>query len=512
MRNLFISTISILALILSTFEAVAQDKYSISMGKDLSARIIGGTPTMTGAYPFMVALVFDPNNATDLEFGHFCGGTLIAPRTVLTAGHCVEYINEVTLSNREATISVVVGRTDLRDNRQGQVAKVRGSVIHPKYSSSTLKYDLAIIKLDRDINLQQMPLLAPEEESRIVGKNGTVVGWGQTHPTLPIYPFSLHAAEVTLRDQAYCEDTIGRFFSAESMLCAGDLKTQTSTPRDACYGDSGGPLLVTLDDKTQRFGGIVSSGFVCGGDVAPGVYSRVTAGYSWVLSDPPIPPKNISLPTLSKHQTLQPGTQITCNSGLWGGEDLTFKYSFFASGAGDESQARITRSSSPNYQISTNDVGLRIFCEVIAENRSGTITTASDFSQTVEAVAVQVPNITPEAFPQSNQDLSPPTISRKKSLCKKLMCVLQVMVNDDLNISSVSAASFFEGKICRREKNGKRICTNVTSVSTNALTNIGSGIYRLKKKFKGKGRLRVVYTAIDGSGKSAIRREAVDVN
>ena len=45
--------------------------------------IVGGVEASAGEFPFIVSLQRNGN--------HFCGGTLIAPDVVLTAGHCSDY-------------------------------------------------------------------------------------------------------------------------------------------------------------------------------------------------------------------------------------------------------------------------------------------------------------------------------------------------------------------------------------------------------------------------------------
>ncbi len=45
-------------------------------------RIVGGEDTEEGEFPYLVALTID--------FGIFCGGTLIDLDRVLTAAHCME--------------------------------------------------------------------------------------------------------------------------------------------------------------------------------------------------------------------------------------------------------------------------------------------------------------------------------------------------------------------------------------------------------------------------------------
>lgn len=48
------------------------------------SRIVGGNDAPDGAYPYQVSI---KNAKTG---NHFCGGSIITPKTVLTAGHCIK--------------------------------------------------------------------------------------------------------------------------------------------------------------------------------------------------------------------------------------------------------------------------------------------------------------------------------------------------------------------------------------------------------------------------------------
>ena len=53
--------------------------------------------------------------------------------------------------------------------------------------------------------------------------------------------------------------------------------------RDACLGDSGGPLACQLeDDGPYVLYGITSWGIGCGDPLHPGVYTRVTELIQWI--------------------------------------------------------------------------------------------------------------------------------------------------------------------------------------------------------------------------------------
>lgn len=85
----------------------------------------------------------------------------------------------------------------------------------------------------------------------------------------------LLAANVEVVSQTACTNAYRRIATISSgMICA----FANSPPRDACQGDSGGPLV--MDDTLI---GVVSWGEGCANATYPGVYTRVSEYYSWII-------------------------------------------------------------------------------------------------------------------------------------------------------------------------------------------------------------------------------------
>jgi secreted trypsin-like serine protease len=63
----------------------------------------------------------------------------------------------------------------------------------------------------------------------------------------------------------------------ETMICAA----VPTGGKDACFGDSGGPLFSNVTGELTQVG-IVSFGIGCARADKPGVYSRVSAAYDWI--------------------------------------------------------------------------------------------------------------------------------------------------------------------------------------------------------------------------------------
>ena len=76
--------------------------------------------------------------------------------------------------------------------------------------------------------------------------------------------------------------------------CFLEFKDVTKEFKDACSGDSGGPLTVESGDgedgAPQVLVGVVSAGVGCGRPMLPGIYTRISMYTEWVktMVDAPV--------------------------------------------------------------------------------------------------------------------------------------------------------------------------------------------------------------------------------
>ncbi|MBC7459027.1 MAG: serine protease [Bdellovibrionaceae bacterium] len=247
--------LSVLAVLGLTFSITAQSH----------SRIVGGMPAKQGDFPYIVSLQAN-------GFGHFCGGSLIANKYVLTAAHCVD----------NGVDSVYVGLLDQKNTASAENFKVVNIYVHPKNNPSTMDFDFAILELSQSSSFK--PVALNETEISFSASKpvfATTAGWGTTSSGSSSLPDVLRQVEVPLVTKADCNAKASYDgVITDSMICAG----YKAGGKDSCQGDSGGPLVVTQADGTTLLAGVVSWGEGCAGKDKYGVYGKVSAATEWIKS------------------------------------------------------------------------------------------------------------------------------------------------------------------------------------------------------------------------------------
>jgi secreted trypsin-like serine protease len=244
-------------------------------------RVVGGSGTTIEAHPHQVALVYDAGRFGGNDFQRqFCGGSLITPRIVQTAAHCLVGNDPDNGGTMDANdLDVVAGRAVLSSSA-GQRIDVLGSSVDPDYEESTADHDAAWIVLAAAAAPPAAPIaIAGPGEAPLweAGRMVEISGWGTTSSGGSSSD-ALRAAEVPITADSACDALGGIYddFNPLSMVCAGF----ESGGVDTCQGDSGGPLAAPgLVGATPvlRLVGITSWGEGCAQPQAPGVYTRIAA-------------------------------------------------------------------------------------------------------------------------------------------------------------------------------------------------------------------------------------------
>lgn len=245
--------------------------------EDEGGRIVGGTETKPGAWPWMAAIYL--HGTKRREF--WCGGSLVGTRHVLTAAHCTRDSKQRPFPARQ--FSVRLGDVDLaRDDEPSRPITVRVISVkaHEQFSRVGFYNDIAVLVLADDVQKSKyvIPVCLPPPHlarNQFDGKLATVVGWGTTR-----YGGGESSRQLEARLPVWRNDDCDRAYFqpiTESFICAGYAQGGI----DACQGDSGGPLMVLLNGRWSQIG-VVSFGNKCGEPGYPGVYTRVAHYSRWL--------------------------------------------------------------------------------------------------------------------------------------------------------------------------------------------------------------------------------------
>ena len=279
------------------WRAMAQDGAGVPCDDD--SRVIGGCAVSIQDFPWQVSVGARRPDA-DAYLGHWCGGSVIGDRWILTAAHCVAEKYET--SRFGAVYPQSVNAEDLQvywDSASlhggGNVADVVNIYMREDYCGVACN-DIAILEVANDLSVT--PVRLAGRDTRHVdphpGRAGIVTGWGRTPPpgfdpsTLtedqmrtddppPGWAPSpvLLGGAVALVDDERC--------GWDGVVCAG-FDWSEGPAVDACKGDSGGPLHVRDDDGYVQIG-LVSGGRLChhfNVDDHLGLFTQVSTYADWI--------------------------------------------------------------------------------------------------------------------------------------------------------------------------------------------------------------------------------------
>jgi len=237
--------------------------------------IVGGGPADPADYPFEVAVFFR---------GQFnCGGAVIAPTKVLTAGHCAAGF-------RVSKMVVVAKRARLADKGVGERIRVASKVVHPRYHRFG-RPDLAVLTLARPTTAPPVALatVAEDAAATAIGSRLRIAGWGVKTPFRVGLPGFLKETTQTVVRSRRCRGAFGSLYTHRAAICArGKLARRWSRRLRAkifmgvCSGDSGSPLIADTAGGPRVVGVASLAGIICGSRFAPGAYARVAPALSFI--------------------------------------------------------------------------------------------------------------------------------------------------------------------------------------------------------------------------------------
>ncbi len=257
--------------------AEAAETPATSQGPGASASIVNGRSASIDQFPWLAHIEY--GGAAE---AYECSGTVVAPRLVLTAGHCV--LSEAGHLLPAANFRVISGASDLMKIGPENVSNVVQTLVAPGFDQESLRPDAALLVLQAPVSAPPIPLAGPTDTSLYAVRTPiTIAGWGLTNGRSTATPTVLHQAETVIQSAGYCRQEFKHSpfgYSGSAQLCAIEApKFEVGS----CHGDSGGPGIGYRGDGTAVQVGVISFGLVAACNPrGPEAQTRVDGISEWI--------------------------------------------------------------------------------------------------------------------------------------------------------------------------------------------------------------------------------------
>lgn len=263
-----------------------------STGAMTQPGIIGGINININQVPWQVSLENIASGST-----HFCGGSIISNRWILTAAHCVSAATGG--QPNAAQIRVHAGATDQTNNAVGQRIVCDQVIVHPQFNPTTLDNDIALLHLSANLNftadVQQVRYSTAcntPDAAIAPGQVSALTGWGLTCNTCPGSNILQRVNIPIITAQQAMAIQLANNPGNTNPITA-NMIAHFQNGAAAAPGDSGGPATIWDANGNPVLIGACSWGY-WPKDINPTMYTRIRNYAAWVQTNTGINPDLLS--------------------------------------------------------------------------------------------------------------------------------------------------------------------------------------------------------------------------
>lgn len=226
----------------------------VTCNEDFDERIIGGRRANIQEFPHVVVIEYWLGVWIFGSWHFFCGGSILNNWWILTAAHC-----------KSAFIRIIVGVDQEPWHYKWSshsIYQVDEMFIYPMYGAiedEPNKFDVAIIKLASELKFSDEVKPIPLYEKETIefddrwNKEFLTIGYGYNNEWSYFFYFHLRVAVVVSIPEAYIKDNKYKYYKdPKYYIVAGKWSSDESGI--VSTGDSGSPLMATLDGKNYLVG------------------------------------------------------------------------------------------------------------------------------------------------------------------------------------------------------------------------------------------------------------------
>ncbi|KAJ8980927.1 hypothetical protein NQ317_011570 [Molorchus minor] len=358
---------------------VCQPVCGKKINDDNSPLIYGGETKEVIEYPWVTAIYAKNGD----QFLNICGGTIISPRVILTAAHCVtnNYGDVQPAGNFRVGAGKLHNKYNDSRDPDAQYLEVDRVIVHPGYKGENRRFqaDVALLVTKGSFTLNEwvQPACFNDVNNLPIyaGNIGVISGWGVKEDGLPAD--KLKVLEIPYKYETTCAQELPKDWADKyamiDKICAGFFNKSMSV----CKGDSGGGLAFkNPEDNRYYVHGVVSIGPSEKGQCniqQNSLYTKVAFYYEFLdrelskyhVEECTLPPYPLNGKWVTKNKDQKPGRSVSSTTLLKYTCDQGFRLS------SDTSEIQCDTIKKPTCQLGCPEISFPPSTEVSCKNSKG---------------------------------------------------------------------------------------------------------------------------------------------